>query len=120
MFEDMAHPGSFAHSLQEPAGFANRTAMFVEGRNELGNALIEAGNLIGRPFFELADINGEAERRHASPDVRAAVHRVVTKLDHPVTPGFDSNLLARAPGRSIRRGICRFGYQRSGLHIEEV
>ena len=67
--------------------------MLVERGDELGDALVEAGDLVGRPLFELADIDREAERRHAGPDVRAAVNRVVTKLDHPVTPGWISDWL---------------------------
>ena len=59
VLQNVAHPRSFAHPLQEAARSPERAAVVVEGWHELGQALVEAGNLVGWPIFELTDVDDQ-------------------------------------------------------------
>ena len=69
VLEDVAHPGAFAHALQEPARLADGAAVVVERGEQLGQVLVEAGDLVGGPVLQLADIDDQLDDRHAGPDI---------------------------------------------------
>ena len=81
VLEDVPHPGSLAHALQEPTRFANRAAVLVETGQELGEVLVEPGDLVGRPLLELADIDFHEDGRHAGPDVGSTEDGGAANLD---------------------------------------
>ena len=85
---DVPHPGSLAHALQEPTRFADRAAVLVETGEQLGEVLVEAGNLVGRPLLQLADIDFHQDGRHAGPDVGSTEDGGVADLDrHGINSG---------------------------------
>jgi hypothetical protein len=64
VLQDVAHPGPLAQPLEEAAGAAERAAVVVEGRDELDQALGEAGDRIGRPILKLPEVDDQVDDRH--------------------------------------------------------
>ncbi|MFN8591966.1 MAG: hypothetical protein U0031_10955, partial [Thermomicrobiales bacterium] len=71
VLQDVAHPRPLAHPLQEAARLADGAGMLVQPWQQFGEMLVEAGNLVGRPVLEFADIDLEQDGGHPCPDVRA-------------------------------------------------
>ena len=110
VLEDVPHPGSLAHALQEPTRLADRAAVLVETGEQLGEVLVEAGDLVGRPLLQLADIDFHEDGRHAGPDVGSAEDGGVADLDRHL----------RLLGFSTTRVHDSFGSMAALDHVEAV
>src|SRR5574343_1607346 len=70
MLQDMAGPRAFLEAAQEAAAFVVVAAMLDQAGQPGFEALVEAGNLVRRVVFQLADIDPGLDTRRVGPEAR--------------------------------------------------
>ena len=69
VFEDVAGPGAVAQALDEAAALAHAAAVLDEAGQPGVQAFVQAGQGVGRTFFEFAEIEPGFDDRAVSPDI---------------------------------------------------
>jgi hypothetical protein len=95
MLDDMSGPGAALQAFQKAAGTADRTAMFLEARQEFGKARHDAGHGVTGPLLKLADVQAHEDRQVATVVVRAAQRTVLEDLHGQASNRALSSLGAR-------------------------
>ena len=96
VLQHVPHPGAFLQAQQEAAALAHAAVVLHQIRQPGGQALVEAGNLVGGVVFQLPQVQPDFEDRAVGPDTGTAQVGGAQELD---IVEF---------GHEVQRG--RFGY----------
>ena len=80
VFEDVGRVGALAQPLEEAAALADAAAVLDHRRQPAHQPLVEAGDLVGGPVFQLAQIDPSLDHRGIRPDVRATQRQHFTEF----------------------------------------
>src|SRR5574343_103655 len=79
VFEDVAGPGAFLQAAEKAAALVVVAAVLDQAGQPGGEAVVEAGDLVGRVVFEFADVDPRFGGRRVGPDAWATQGNRVPK-----------------------------------------
>ena len=117
MLQHMAGPGAFGQALDEAAALADAAVVLDQCRQQRGQPVVEAGQLVRGPVLELAEVQPDLQHGAVGPEVGAAQVIDAQQLDvvllaHERTRGPEARAVQSAKGRLCARvtaGLGRLG-----------
>jgi hypothetical protein len=97
----MAHPGAAFQALDEAAALADAAGVLDQVGQPGGQALVEAGNLVGRIVFQLSQIQPDLQYRAVGPDT-GATQEVVRKSWMSLNFAMDQRMRREAAGAGLK------------------